>query len=227
MCGRFTLHTDPHILAKLFGLDEVPYLEPRYNIAPTQPVAIVRLDSGAEREWTHVHWGLVPSWAKDSSIGSRMINARSETVAEKPAFRAAFRRRRCLVPADGFYEWQRQGQQKQPYYITVDDGAPFAIAGLWEHWEGPDGSALQSCTLLTTEANEALEMIHNRMPVILHPEDHGLWLGDGFEVASDEQSVLFHLMRPYEAEAVTAMPVSTYVSNPRNEGAVCIEAIEA
>ena len=228
MCGRFTLHTDPAVLAKLFGLDVVPYLEPRYNIAPTQPVAIVRLDrSGERREWTHVHWGLVPSWSKDPTIGARMINARAETAAEKPSYRAAFRRRRCLAPADGFYEWQRRGKQKQPFYITVDGGAPFAFAGLWEHWEGSDGSVLESCTLLTTEPSEALASVHNRMPVILHAEDYNLWLGDGADIGPSEQSSLFHLLRPFEAEAMTLTPVSPYVSNPRNEGRQCVEPAQA
>ncbi len=226
MCGRFTLHTDPRILAKLFGLDETPYLEPRYNIAPTQPVAIVRLDGDGKREWTHVMWGLVPSWSKDPSIGARMINARSETVAEKPSFRAAFRRRRCLAPADGFYEWQKTVQRKQPYYITMKDGGPFAIAALWEHWEGADGSVLESCTLLTTEPNEKLADIHNRMPVILHPKDYNLWLGDGAEVPPSEQSSLFHLLRPFEAGEMKATPVSPYVSNARNEGPQCIEPFD-
>jgi len=227
MCGRFTLHTDPRILAKLFGLDETPYLEPRYNIAPTQPVAIVRLGQRGDREWTHVHWGLIPSWSKDPSIGARMINARSETVAEKPSFRAAFRRRRCLVPADGFYEWQKAGKGKQPFYITLRDGDPFAIAGLWEYWEGADGSALESCTLLTTEPNEKLAEIHNRMPVILHAEDYDEWLGDGTEVRPSEQSALFHLLRAYEADAMVTTPVSPYVNNARNEGPQCIEPVHA
>lgn len=227
MCGRFTLHTDPRVLARLFGLDEDPYLEPRYNIAPTQPVAIVRLDRQGQREWTHVHWGLIPSWSKDPSIGARMINARSETVGEKPSFRAAFRRRRCLVPADGFYEWQKLNGRKQPFYITLSDSGPFAFAGLWELWEGADGSILESCTLLTTEPNEKLAHIHNRMPVILHPEDHSLWLGDGTEVRPSEQSYLYHLLRPYESEAMKATPVSPYVNNARNEGPECIESIDA
>jgi putative SOS response-associated peptidase YedK len=225
MCGRFTLHTDPRILAKLFGLDETPYLAPRYNIAPTQPVAIVRLGRDGTREWTYVQWGLVPSWAKDPDIGARMINARSETVAEKPSFRAAFKRRRCLVPADGFYEWQKRGSQKQPYYITVQDGDPFAIAGLWEYWEGADGSALESCTLLTTEPNQKLAEIHNRMPVILRPDDFSEWLGDGTELRPSEQSPLFHLMRAYDEDAMQVTPVSRYVSNSRNEGPECIEPL--
>lgn len=225
MCGRFTLHTDPSILARLFGLDEEAYLEPRYNIAPSQPVAIVRLNRNAERELTHVLWGLVPSWAKDVSIGARMINARSETVAEKPSFRSAFRRRRCLVPADGFYEWQSRGKKKQPYYVTLNDDQPFAIAGLWEHWAGADGSELETCTLLTTEPNEKLADVHNRMPVILHVDDYDEWLGDGSETLPSEQDHLFHLMRPYEAEAMKLTPVSTYVSNARNEGPACIEPL--
>ncbi len=232
MCGRYTLHTDPGVLALLFGLAELPLMAPRYNIAPTQPVAVVRLgQDGKTREWAHVVWGLIPSWAKDPSIGERLINARSETAAEKPSFRAAFRRRRCLAPADGFYEWGKNSDKtsgktsgkKQPYYITLRDGGPFAIAALWEAWQGPDGSELESCTLLTTEANDLLEPLHNRMPVILQPADYALWLGDGRDASLSEQVNLRHLLRPYEADEMRTQPVSTRVNSPFNEGAECIE----
>ncbi len=227
MCGRYTLHTDPSVLAELFGLAEPPILAPRYNIAPTQPAAIVRLGlHSKEREWALVHWGLIPSWSKDPSIGARLINARSETAAEKPSFRAAFRRRRCLAPADGFYEWQKIGRRKQPMYITLRDGEPFAIAALWESWVGADGSEIDSCTLLTTEANELLEPIHNRMPVILDPRDYDLWLGDGSDASPREQDELMHLLRPYPAEEMSAVPVSTYVNNALNEGEGCIEPLK-
>jgi putative SOS response-associated peptidase YedK len=227
MCGRYTLHTDPSILAELFGLEESPFLAPRYNIAPTQPAAIVRLDPHSKkREWALVQWGLVPSWSKDPTIGARLINARSETVAEKPSFRAAFRRRRCLAPADGFYEWQKSGRRKQPLYITLQDGRPFAIAALWERWVGADGSEIDSCTLLTTEANELMEPIHNRMPVILDPRDYDLWLGGGSDASPREQEELMHLLRPYPAEEMAAVPVSTYVNNAMNEGERCIEPLE-
>jgi putative SOS response-associated peptidase YedK len=226
MCGRYVLYTDPGLLAELFGLDETPYLAPRYNIAPTQPTPIVRLGlHSKEREWALVHWGLIPSWSKDPSIGARLINARAETVVEKPSFRAAFRRRRCLAPADGFYEWQKIGGRKQPMYITLRDGGPFAIAALWESWAGADGSEIESCTLLTTEANELLKPIHDRMPVILDPRDYDLWLGDGSDALPHEQEALMHLLRSYPGEKMSAVPVSTYVNNALNEGARCIEPL--
>jgi putative SOS response-associated peptidase YedK len=156
-----------------------------------------------------------------------MINARSETVTEKPAFRAAFKRRRCLVPANGFYEWQKQGKGKQPFYITTPDGAPFAIAGLWEYWEGADGSALESCTLLTTSANALMAPLHDRMPVIVAPEDYTQWLGTGRDETPQALSQLQHLLRPYADDGLVAYPVSTYVNNARNEGADCIQALIA
>ena len=168
-------------------------------------------------------WGLIPSWAKDPSIGARLINARAETAHEKPSFRAAFRRRRCLIPSDGFYEWQRTASGKQPYYIIMQDGGPFAFAGLWEQWEGADGSVVESCTILTTVPNEVVEPLHNRMPVIVAPEDYDEWLGTGRDATIREQSALRHLLKPYEAEAMRAYAVSTYVSSPFNEGAGCME----
>ena len=195
MCGRYTLHTDPSILAELFGLEESPFLAPRYNIAPTQPAAIVRLDPHSKkREWALVQWGLVPSWSKDPTIGARLINARSETVAEKPSFRAAFRRRRCLAPADGFYEWQKSGRRKQPLYITLQDGRPFAIAALWERWVGADGSG---STLYAADdwGQRLMEPIHNRMPVILDPRIM-TWVGRRQRRFASEQEELMH-HRPY------------------------------
>ena len=175
------------------------------------------------REWAFAKWGLIPSWSKDPSIGARMINARAETARDKLSFRAAFKRRRCLVPVDGFYEWKREGKAKQPYYITMGHNQPFAVAGLWEHWEGRDGSVLESCTLLTTEPNELMETLHNRMPVIIAPEDFEMWL-DAKEDAN-YLSFLQHLLRPYPSAEMTAVPVSTYVSNARNEGVECIQPI--
>ncbi|MFN2190460.1 MAG: SOS response-associated peptidase, partial [Candidatus Promineifilaceae bacterium] len=172
MCGRFTLVAPGEAIAELFDLTDIPSLVPRYNIAPTQPVAAVRLSqSTGDRELTYFHWGLIPRWAKDTKIGSRMINARSETAAEKPSFRSAFKYRRCLVPADGFYEWQKVNGGKQPVRIQMKNGDPFAIAGLWENWISSDGSEIDSCTLLTTEPNDLLRAVHNRMPVLLHPDD--------------------------------------------------------
>ncbi len=167
MCGRFTLRTPTHRLAEAFGVRDLPNLPPRYNIAPTQDAAVVRPGpEGEARELAMLRWGLVPSWSEGPSAYS-MINARAETVATKPAFRAAFRHRRCLVPADGFYEWQRVDGGKQPYLVELASGEPFAFAGLWEHWEG--GDVIESFTIIVTEANELLRPIHERMPVILDP----------------------------------------------------------
>jgi putative SOS response-associated peptidase YedK len=227
MCGRFTLHTSPEVIAQQFELPETPMLAPRYNIAPTQPVAIVRVpEAGPAREWALVHWGLIPSWSKDPSMGARMINARAETVEEKPAFRAAFKRRRCLLPADGFYEWRSMGKSKQPYYISLRDGSPFALAGLWESWTSPDGGVIESCTILTTEPNELMATLHNRMPVIIDEPDYGLWLGSGGDASKEELGVLPHLLRPFPAEAMTTYPVSKYVNSPINEGAACIAPLD-
>ncbi len=218
MCGRFTLQTPGEEIASLFDLPSVPILAPRYNIAPTQPIAAVRINPGADRrELTFFNWGLIPSWADDPSIGSRMINARAETAAEKPSFRAAFKYRRCIVPADGFYEWQKQAGGKQPYFIGMADGGPFGFAGLWEHWER-DGSEIESCTILTTEPNDLMATLHNRMPVILHPDDFDEWLTADVK----KSDMLRHLLRPFPADPMNAYPVSTLVNNPRNEDPSCI-----
>lgn len=233
MCGRFTLRAPAEAIATLFELNEITSVAPRYNIAPTQPVGIVRMNPAAgKREWTHVLWGLIPSWSKDPTMASRLINARSETAREKPSFRAAFKRRRCLVPADGFYEWKKEGKKKQPYHITVADGAHgaedteplFAIAGLWESWSSPDGSILESCTLLTTEANEAMKPLHHRMPVIVEPDDYAMWLGSGTDEERNYLDDLHHLMRPYRSDPISARAVSLYVNNSRNEGAECLQS---
>jgi putative SOS response-associated peptidase YedK len=222
MCGRFTLITPAEQIAEQFELPEVPSLSPRYNIAPTQPVAAVRQTPGnGNRELAMLHWGLVPFWAKDPGIGARMINARSETAAEKPAFRAAFRRRRCLVLADGFYEWQRLQRGKQPFFIRRRDKGPFAIAGLWEHWKGSDGAVIESCTLLTTEPNDLIRSLHNRMPVILPPEHYELWL----DTSVRDAELLQPLLRPYPSEGMSAYPISTWVNKPANEGPRCIEPL--
>ena len=222
MCGRFTLTHPDQDLALQFDLPEIPDLQPRYNIAPTQPVAAVRVaPESAVRELALLHWGLIPFWAKDPKIGSRMINARSETAAEKPAFRAAFRRRRCLVVADGFYEWQKLNGGKQPFYIRLHDGKPFAFAGLWEHWEGPDGAVIESCTLLTTEPNDVIRPLHNRMPVILQARDYDLWLDA--EVQQAEQ--LQPLLGPYLPGDMEAYPVSRWVNSPPNDDPRCIEPL--
>lgn len=213
MCGRFSLIATGQEVADHYALSEVPLLAPRYNIAPTQPVAAVRLAyEGGARELTYFQWGLIPSWSKDPSIGSKLINARSETAAEKPSFRTAFKRRRCLIPTSGFYEWQKVGSGKQPMYIHLAEGNLMSFAGLWEYWASADGSELETCTILTTSPNDLMASIHNRMPVILSPDDYTMWLDP--ETPTDQ---LMHLMRPSESELLDLYPVSTTVNNPRNE----------
>jgi putative SOS response-associated peptidase YedK len=226
MCGRYSQTQPAEIIAKAFQVDNLPTLEPRYNIAPTQSVAtVLQTSASTNRQFKMLHWGLIPSWAKDSKLGAKLINARAETVAEKPAFRSAFRQRRCLVLADGFYEWQQQEQkkQKQPFYFRLSDEQPFAFAGLWERWEDATGEEIESCTLLTTEPNELMRPIHNRMPVILDPKDYDLWLDP--EVKKSE--LLQPLLRPYPTEEMTAYPVSKAVNKPSNDSTECIERVEA
>ena len=212
MCGRFTLSQSAEAIASVFQLNQVPTLEPRYNIAPTQPVATVLQTSAHERQFQLLRWGLIPAWAKDATMGSRLINARAETVAEKPSFRSAFRHRRCLVIADGFYEWRRQDGKKQPFYFRMQNQQPFAFAGLWEHWQDPKGEAINSCTILTTEANELLQQIHERMPVILNPKDYDMWLDPTMQIEQLQQ-----LLQPYSSTAMTSYPVSTKVNKPTND----------
>jgi len=219
MCGRYALILSGRALAEQFDLPSVPTLRPRYNIAPTQSVPIVRAGSAEPRELREVRWGLIPFWAKDPSIGARMINARSETVAEKPAFRQAIRRRRCLIPASGFYEWSRQGGDKQPYYIQLSGSRPFAFAGLWEHWSPSEGGPVESCTILTTTPNALVAELHDRMPVILPPDRYDEWLSAA-ELAEDR---LASLLGPYPAEEMTAHPVSRHVNSPAHDDPACIE----
>lgn len=223
MCGRYSITTAPEALRRLFRFDDFPNLQPRWNVAPMQVAPVVRAVDGARRI-DLVRWGLVPSWAKDDAGAARMINARSETVAEKPAFRAAFRARRCLVPADGFYEWRTMGHGKQPYRVTRADGAPFAFAGLWERWSPKDTAdgelpQLETFTILTTEANEAIREIHHRMPVILADTDHEAWVSGTVDEAAA-------LLRPLPAEATRAFPVSTRVGNVRNDDAELLAPID-
>jgi putative SOS response-associated peptidase YedK len=210
-------------LGELFGGEPPPDPVPRYNIAPTQAVAIVRIAPDTSvRQWQMVRWGLVPSWAKDASIGNRMINARGETIADKPSFRTAFRRRRCLVPADGYFEWRKSGSGKQPYYIRLDDDRPFAMAGLWENWLDPaTNETLQSCTLITTQANPLTQPIHDRMPVILNAADYELWLDPQLQDAER----LGALLRPFAGTELRADPVDTYVNSPRNDDPRCVELL--
>lgn len=225
MCGRFTLSTSPEELARCFALDVTPEHRPRYNVAPTQQVAAVRvvLSEGGARRLRQLRWGLVPSWAEDLRVGARMINARAETAAQKPAFRRAFRSRRCLVLADGFYEWRRRGNQRQPHLIRMHDGRPFAFAGLWERWVNPeDGEVVESCTLLTTGPNELVEKIHHRMPVILEPGDYDRWLDP--RVSDPEE--LAPLLRPFPADEMVSHAVSQRVNSPRNDDPACLAPME-
>lgn len=220
MCGRYAQRTDAKKLAKEFKVSEVPSVEPRYNIAPTQDVLAVN-ETGDGREMRFIKWGLVPSWAKDTSMGARLINVRSETVTEKPAFRQAFKHRRCIIPADGFYEWQKQkaGERKQPFFFRMKDERPFGFAGLWERWEGEGGQVLNSCAILTTEANEVLRPVHDRMPVILNPDDYELWLGGD----ARELDLVKEMLRPFPGEEMTGYPVGLSVNSTKSQGVGLIE----
>ncbi len=221
MCGRYTLRTRLNQLLQIYGAQSDVDLEPRYNIAPTQDVAAVRANSDANaRELVRLHWGLIPSWADDPKIGNRMINARGETVAEKPSFRTAFKRRRCLVLADGFYEWRKEGKAKQPYYIRMKDQAPIAFAGLWEHWK-KNGLDIESCTIITTSANQLMSQLHDRMPVILSGKDIDTWL----DPTINDAETLQPMLDPYPSEEMEAYPVSTLVNSPKNESSECVEPI--
>lgn len=213
MCGRYTLITDIKKVAESFGVDPLPTNSPRYNIAPTQDIVAI-LKNGTAHMST-LRWGLIPAWAKDESIGSRMINARAETLAEKPSFKSLLRGKRCLVVADGFYEWRTEGKSKTPMYITLQDNQPFAFAGLWDIWKAPDGQQVQSCTIITTEPNELMATIHNRMPAILRPGAYEDWLNPQLR----DEHVLTHYLQPYPTELMKARPVSKLVNNPKNETA--------
>ncbi|MCC6193185.1 MAG: SOS response-associated peptidase [Burkholderiales bacterium] len=221
MCGRYELHTHPAALALLFGLPHPPAIGPRYNMAPTQDVPVIRRNRAGERELAQVRWGLVPRWAKDPSIGARLINARAETVADKPAFRMALRHHRCLVPADGFYEWMpRASGGKQPMHVGMRDGGTFAMAGLTERWLSPEGHVLDSCAIVTTQSNALLAPVHDRMPVIIAPEHYERWLVAAGDDVAD-------LLVPYPAQAMTFYPVSTRVNAVRNDDASLIEEAAA
>jgi putative SOS response-associated peptidase YedK len=218
MCGRYTLTTPAERLAEEFGFkDSSAELPQSYNVAPTQGVAAV-LEEGGGRHLEVLRWGLIPPWADDPQIGSRMINARSETAPEKPSFRRAFRERRCLIPADGFYEWQRTNGAKQPFYIHMEDGRPFAFAGLWESWGRGGEGEIRTCTILTTAANAVVGEIHERMPVIVAPDAYDVWLDP-----SSERDELTGLLAPYPEDEMEAYPVSRFVNSPSNNDPRCVE----
>jgi len=222
MCGRFTLTATPEQLQEAFpGLQIPSGIAPRYNIAPSQPVAVIANNQPNRLDF--FVWGLIPSWAKDPSIGNRMINARAETLIEKPAFRNAFKRRRCLIPASGFYEWRQDlGQKtKTPQYIRMASGQPFAFAGLWETWNSPDGSQVLSCTIITTEPNSLLATIHNRMPVILPSPAYAQWLDPG----EAKPEALMGLLKPYDPASMEAFTVSRLVNSPGNDVEGCIQPL--
>jgi putative SOS response-associated peptidase YedK len=215
MCGRYMLTTPVDALRQLFLFTERPNLGPRYNIAPTQDVPIVRLArEGDQRQLILVRWGLVPYWAEDVGIGNRLINARCETIERTPAFREAYRRRRCLVPADGFFEWRKDGKARQPLLVRRGDRAPFAFAGLWERWKQPDGNVLRSCTIVTCPPNALVAPVHNRMPVILALEDFSRWL--------DPEAGGRELLKPCPSEWLEAYEVSPRVNSPANDDPECI-----
>jgi putative SOS response-associated peptidase YedK len=216
MCGRYTLtNVSPSLLGPLFGVEDVPELGPRFNVSPTQEAPIVRVaEPRGPRRLELARWGLVPSWAKDPSIGDRMINARAETVAEKPAFRSSFKSKRCLVVTDGFFEWKKIAGKKQPCWIHRGDGSPFAFAGLWARWKDAEGEPRDSFTILTTEARSIIADVHDRMPVFLAPDDYAAWL----DPAEQRLDVLDALIRGRSPDELVITPVSTRVNNPRNEG---------
>ncbi len=220
MCGRFTLISGGPALKDHFRLPETPALRPRYNIAPSQDIAVVRSLGGGERSLGMLRWGLLPGWARDPRIGHRLINARAETVAGKPAFRNAFRQRRCLIPADGFYEWQRRDGARQPWYFHRRNQGLMAFAGLWEHWDR-GGELIESCTIITTRANTAMAPVHDRMPVIIAQADYQGWL----ETPAAEARDLLELLRPCADDWLAAYPVSTRVNSPGTDGLALIHPL--
>lgn len=222
MCGRFSLGQSNKAIAETFQLSDEPAVMPRYNIAPTQPAPAILATSENPRQFQPLYWGLIPSWAKDPKMGARMINARAETVADKPSFRAAFKRRRCLIVADGFYEWQRTETGKQPFYFQMRSHQPFAFAGLWEYWQGADGSEITSCTILTTEANEIMRPLHDRMPVILDAQDYDLWLDPHLQAPERLQP----LLQPYASDGMMSYPVSSQMNNAKFDDPSCVEPLQ-
>ena len=224
MCGRYRLSRRKQLVEEYFDTEsDEPEWTPRYNIAPSQPVPVIRQNpKEPRRELSLMRWGLIPSWAKDASVAARMINARSETAGTKPAFRDPLTNRRCLIPADGFYEWQRTGKVKQPYCFEVNDGELFAFAGLWDHWKDPSGQWIKSCSILTTTQNVVASAVHDRMPVILDRTDYDLWLDPGMK----NVDALSEMLRPYDARMMRCYPVSGRVNHVANDDAECAKPVE-
>ena len=220
MCGRFTLTSTPEALAERFGLDAPPSCAPRYNIAPGQDVLVIRARSGGSRGADVMRWGLVPAWSDRADAGAPLINARAETAALRPAFRDAFRARRCIVPASGFYEWADRGDFRQPYWIAPSDGAPWGIAGLWERWTAPDGAPLESCALLTTAANARVAELHDRMPAILAPDAYAIWLDPARAAAA-----LARLLAPLAVDALLVRQVGPRVNRVENDDPALLDAV--
>ncbi len=242
MCGRFNLSTPAHVLARMFGLIDIPNFEPRFNIAPTQMIAVIRAPQHAEtnRQLEFMHWGLIPRWAKDPTIGNKMINARAETIDEKPAYKNAFKRRRCLIPADSFFEWKKlnpdekfqfgsaskKGIAKQPLAIALTSNEPLALAGLWEHWQDPQGTGTEiiSTTIITTAANEIIKPIHDRMPVIVEQENWARWLAHDPEERTTAQDFA-DILQPYPGE-LHHWFVTRQMNSPKFTGPQCVQPIE-
>jgi len=226
MCGRFVQHADPEIYVSRYDIEEIADLGDdrlRYNVAPTQPILAIRTTDDGSRQLLPLRWGLVPHWSKGPDNRYSMINARAESVHEKPAYRSAFRKRRCLIPAEGFYEWRSIEGSKQPYLIRREDGEPFTMAGLWETWNDKDGGEqIRSCTIIVTDANNLVSPLHDRMPVIVPPEHHAAWL----DPSNDDTDQLRSLLTPAETAGWTTHPISKAVNNPRNDNAELLEPIE-
>jgi putative SOS response-associated peptidase YedK len=223
MCGRFVQYSDPGIYASQFDLDALCEAKPRYNVAPTQPVLAIRATDQGKRELVPLRWGLVPSWSKGPDSRFQMINARAETVNTKPAYRNAFRHKRCLIPSEGFFEWKAGKQEKTPFLIYRKDRAPFAMAGLWEWWRGGEGETIESCTIIVTDANDLVRGIHDRTPVILGREDYAAWLDPGNKDADGLPAML----KPADAAPWTMHPVSRQVNSPRNDSPDLLEPVDA
>jgi putative SOS response-associated peptidase YedK len=220
MCGRYRLARKKEILAEIFDVANEVDWDPRYNVAPGQDVAVVRQDATQPaRSFSRMRWGLIPSWSKDPKSGYKMINARAETIAGKPAFREPFQSRRCLIPADGFYEWSKYSKGKSPFCLTLADDSVFAFAGIWDRWMNQNGEPIETCSIITTTANSLLADIHDRMPVILRREDYDRWLDPGFRQVED----LSDLLKPHPVDGMRRRPVSTWVNSVKNDDPSCAE----